>query len=205
MIKPLISFWAFIVLAGCSSAPATISYYHFATENPNKIIATNANTVALVLAEPVLYGAINNRGIAMKSDTTQMRNASHHLWDQPIDSMLLNSAEQYLTLALPSMFVSKKRAALPFSPTQSYYELQWEITEFNGGLNNNAEISGLWRIVEYQAGLAQSVKVSRYFTFSVDLTQDGYPALVNALETAWQQVNQQSSAALIELMQPTKH
>lgn len=143
-----------MLTAGCTSAPASINYYHFSTSNSNHSITLSAQTIPLVLADPVLYGAISNRGIAMKSTATQMRNASHHLWDQPIETMLLNNAEQQLTLALPSMFISKKRAALPFSNQSHYYELQWEINEFNGGLNNNAEISGLWRIVKYQKRLS---------------------------------------------------
>ncbi|ATC96964.1 PqiC family protein [Pseudoalteromonas tunicata] len=202
MIKKLWLFCFVMLTAGCTSAPASINYYHFSTSNSNHSITLSAQTIPLVLADPVLYGAISNRGIAMKSTATQMRNASHHLWDQPIETMLLNNAEQQLTLALPSMFISKKRAALPFSNQSHYYELQWEINEFNGGLNNNAEISGLWRIVKYQKGLAQSVELSRYFSVSVDLSQDGYSGLVMALEAAWQQVNQQSASTLLEVFAP---
>lgn len=202
MIKKLCLFCFVMLTAGCTSAPASINYYHFSTSNSNHSITLSAQTIPLVLADPVLYGAISNRGIAMKSTATQMRNASHHLWDQPIETMLLNNAEQQLTLALPSMFISKKRAALPFANQSHYYELQWEINEFNGGLNNNAEISGLWRIVKYQKGLAQSVELSRYFSVSVDLSQDGYSGLVMALEAAWQQVNQQSASTLLEVFAP---
>ena len=182
-----------LLLSGCSSPSSEIEYYQFAQSLPiNQPIVAPASTV-LVLADPILFGAISNRGIAMKHSANQMRSARAHLWDQPLDGMLLNSAEQQLIAALPDVFVSKKRSALPYSNQQHHYEVQWELTEFNGGLTHNAEISGLWRIIKFNNGLADVVLLNQYFNVSVDLTQDGYSGLVQALEQAWQQVVLQSA------------
>lgn len=57
-------------------------------------------------------------------------------------------------------------------------------------------------LLNIKKGLAQSVELSRYFSVSVDLSQDGYSGLVMALEAAWQQVNQQSASTLLEVFAP---
>ena len=201
-IKPLLFFvvWSCLLMTGCSSSTQPIEYYQFAHSPPADQPIVKPTSIALVLADPVLFGAISNRGIAMKYSANRMRNARSHLWDQPLDGMLLNSAEQQLTTALPSVFVSKKRSALPYTRQQHHFELQWELTEFNGGLTQNAEISGLWRIIKYNNGMAQSVLLNQYFNVSVDLEEDGYSGLVQALEQAWQQVVQQSATDFEQLI-----
>ena len=192
--------WSCLLMAGCSSSVPPIEYYQFAHTPPVNQPIVKQTSTALVLADPVLFGAISNRGIAMKYSANQMRNARSHLWDQPLDGMLLNSAEQQLMTALPDVFVSKKRSALPYSNQQHHFELQWELTEFNGGLTQNAEISGLWRIIKYNNGMAERVLLNQYFNVSVDLEEDGYSGLVQALEKAWQQVVQQSATDFAQLI-----
>ena len=94
-IKPLLIFVlsSCLLMTGCSSSTQPIEYYQFAHSPSADQAIVKPTSIALVLADPVLFGAISNRGIAMKYSANQMRNARSHLWDQPLDGMVFLSVK----------------------------------------------------------------------------------------------------------------
>ncbi|MBB1371188.1 MULTISPECIES: PqiC family protein [unclassified Pseudoalteromonas] len=179
-----------LLLSGCSSSiQTTIAYYQF--EQP--IVASSRDVSAtdaqLRVQTVVLRGALNNRGIAMKIDHNQIHAANYHLWGESPDSMLTVSAQQTLFNALPNWMVIKGLPVITELDQQTFYELEYEIHHFNGDLQGNADISGLWRLYYTHPETGRRLLSLHNFANVTQLDGDGYDALVATLEKTWQEIN----------------
>lgn len=179
-----------LLLSGCSSSIQTaIAYYQF--EQP--IVASSRDVSAtdaqLRVQTVVLRGALNNRGIAMKIDHNQIHAANYHLWGESPDSMLTVSAQQTLFNALPNWMVIKGLPVITELDQQTFYELEYEIHHFNGDLQGNADISGLWRLYYTHPETGRRLLSLHNFANVTQLHGDGYDALVATLEKTWQEIN----------------
>lgn len=179
-----------LLLSGCSSSiQTTIAYYQF--EQP--IVASSRDVSAtdaqLRVQTVVLRGALNNRGIAMKIDHNQIHAANYHLWGESPDSMLTVSAQQTLFNALPNWMVIKGLPVITELDQQTFYELEYEIHHFNGDLQGNADISGLWRLYYTHPETGRRLLSLHNFANVTQLHGDGYDALVATLEKTWQEIN----------------
>lgn len=179
-----------LLLSGCSSSIQTaIAYYQF--EQP--IVASSRDVSAtdaqLRVQTVVLRGALNNRGIAMKIDHNQIHAANYHLWGESPDSMLTVSAQQTLFNALPNWMVIKGLPVITELDQQTFYELEYEIHHFNGDLQGNADISGLWRLYYTHPETGRRLLSLYNFANVTQLDGDGYDALVATLEKNWQEIN----------------
>ena len=179
-----------LLLAGCSSSIQTATqYYQF--EQPigassRNVMATDAQ---LRVQTVVLRGALNNLGIAMKIDSNQIHAANYNLWGESPDSMLTASAQQTLFNAMPNWMVIKGLPVITELDQQTFYELEYEVHHFNGDLQGNADISGLWRLYYTHPETGRRLISIHNFSNVVPIEDDGYDGLVATLEQTWQNIN----------------
>ena len=179
-----------LVLSGCSSAIQNATqYYQF--EQPidsssRNISETNAQ---LRVQTVVLRGALNNLGIAMKIDNNQIHAANYHLWGESPDVMLTATAQQTLFKNMPSWMVIKGLPVITELDQQKFYELEYEIHHFNGDMQGNADISGLWRLYYTHPESGRRLISVHNFSRIVPIKDDGYDGLVATLEQTWLNIN----------------
>jgi uncharacterized lipoprotein YmbA len=179
-----------LVLSGCSSAIQNATqYYQF--EQPidsssRNISETNAQ---LRVQAVVLRGALNNLGIAMKIDNNQIHAANYHLWGESPDVMLTATAQQTLFKNMPSWMVIKGLPVITELDQQTFYELEYEIHHFNGDMQGNADISGLWRLYYTHPETGRRLISVHNFSRLVPIKDDGYDGLVATLEQTWLNIN----------------
>ena len=179
-----------LVLSGCSSAiQNSTQYYQF--EQPidsssRNISETNAQ---LRVQTVVLRGALNNLGIAMKIDNNQIHAANYHLWGESPDVMLTATAQQTLFKNMPSWMVIKGLPVITELDQQTFYELEYEIHHFNGDMQGNADISGLWRLYYTHPESGRRLISVHNFSRLVPIKDDGYDGLVATLEQTWLNIN----------------
>ena len=179
-----------LVLSGCSSAIQNATqYYQF--EQPidsssRNISETNAQ---LRVQTVVLRGALNNLGIAMKIDNNQIHAANYHLWGESPDVMLTATAQQTLFKNMPTWMVIKGLPVITELDQQTFYELEYEIHHFNGDMQGNADISGLWRLYYTHPETGRRLISVHNFSRLVPIKEDGYDGLVATLEQTWLNIN----------------
>jgi len=179
-----------LVLSGCSSAIQNATqYYQF--EQPidsssRNISETNAQ---LRVQTVILRGALNNLGIAMKIDNNQIHAANYHLWGESPDVMLTATAQQTLFKNMPTWMVIKGLPVITQLDQQKFYELEYEIHHFNGDMQGNADISGLWRLYYTHPESGRRLISVHNFSRLVPIKDDGYDGLVATLEQTWLNIN----------------
>lgn len=179
-----------LVLSGCSSAiQNSTQYYQF--EQPidsssRNISETNAQ---LRVQTVVLRGALNNLGIAMKIDNNQIHAANYHLWGESPDVMLTATAQQTLFKNMPTWMIIKGLPVITELDQQTFYELEYEIHHFNGDMQGNADISGLWRLYYTHPETGRRLISVHNFSRLVPIKDDGYDGLVATLEQTWLNIN----------------
>ena len=179
-----------LVLSGCSSAIQNATqYYQF--EQPidsssRNISETNAQ---LRVQTVILRGALNNLGIAMKIDNNQIHAANYHLWGESPDVMLTATAQQTLFKNMPTWMVIKGLPVITELDQQTFYELEYEIHHFNGDMQGNADISGLWRLYYTHPESGRRLISVHNFSRLVPIKEDGYDGLVATLEQTWLNIN----------------
>ena len=179
-----------LLLAGCSSSIQTATqYYQF--EQPIGASSRNvADTDAqLRIQTVVLRGALNNLGIAMKIDSNQIHAANYNLWGESPDVMLTATAQQALFNAMPNWMVIKGLPVITELDQQTFYELEYEIHHFNGDMEGNADISGLWRLYYTHPETGRRLISIHNFSQLVPIDDDGYDGLVSTLEATWLNIN----------------
>jgi uncharacterized lipoprotein YmbA len=179
-----------LLLSGCSSAlQTTTKYYQFEqpiTSSSRNVDKTDAQ---LRVQSVVLRGALNNRGIAMKIDNNQLHSANYNLWGESPDSMLSASAQQTLFTAMPNWMVIKGLPVITELDQQTFYELEYEIHHFNGDMQGNADIAGLWRLYYTEPEKGRRLLSVHNFSSLTPINDDGYDALVATLEETWVNIN----------------
>jgi len=179
-----------LLLAGCSSSIQTATqYYQF--EQPIGASSRNVTDTdaQLRIQTVVLRGALNNLGIAMKIDSNQIHAANYNLWGESPDVMLTATAQQALFNAMPNWMVIKGLPVITEIDQQRFYELEYEIHHFNGDMEGNADISGLWRLYYTHPETGRRLISIHNFSQLVPIDDDGYDGLVSTLEATWLNIN----------------
>ncbi|MBH0088170.1 PqiC family protein [Pseudoalteromonas sp. NSLLW218] len=179
-----------LLLVGCSSSIQTATqYYQF--EQPIGASSRNVTDTdaQLRIQTVVLRGALNNLGIAMKIDSNQIHAANYNLWGESPDVMLTATAQQALFNAMPNWMVIKGLPVITELDQQTFYELEYEIHHFNGDMEGNADISGLWRLYYTHPETGRRLISIHNFSQLVPIDDDGYDGLVSTLEATWLNIN----------------
>jgi len=179
-----------LVLSGCSSAIQNATqYYQFEQPIDSSSRNVSETNAQLRVQTVVLRGALNNLGIAMKIDNNQIHAANYHLWGESPDVMLIATAQQTLFKNMPSWMVIKGLPVITELDQQTFYELEYEIHHFNGDMQGNADISGLWRLYYTHPETGRRLISVHNFSRLVPIKDDGYDGLVATLEQTWLNIN----------------
>ena len=179
-----------LVLSGCSSAiQNSTQYYQFEQPIDSSSRNVSETNAQLRVQTVVLRGALNNLGIAMKIDNNQIHAANYHLWGESPDVMLTATAQQTLFKNMPSWMVIKGLPVITELDQQTFYELEYEIHHFNGDMQGNADISGLWRLYYTHPETGRRLISVHNFSRLVPIKDDGYDGLVATLEQTWLNIN----------------
>ena len=179
-----------LFISGCSSAIQTATQYYQFEQPINDSSRNVQNTKAQLRVHTVtLRGALNNRGIAMKVDNNQVHAANYHLWGETPDVMLTTTAQQTLFNAMSNWMVIKGLPVITDQQQQLFYELEYELHHFNGDLQGNADISGLWRLYYTHPESGRRLLSIHNFSNVTPIDDDGYDSLVATLEKIWLEIN----------------
>lgn len=174
-MRPLLCCALLCCLLGCSSS-STPSYY--ALELPGSEPPTRQVTQGplLVVERVVLPEYLNDMGIAFQQDDVQMVTANQARWAEALDLQLTRSLVQTLSRQFAQLQVVEGP-----NPDRQVWHLSLEVTGFQGRFDGQAVVAGRWLLQRGEQSYSQA------FQRSVALTEDGYPALVRALRSGWQQ------------------
>jgi len=192
LFKSLSALLLSLILIGCSQNTQSnnTKYYQF-DHNNNVISSHNADSKAVLLISNIkLSGSLNNRGIAMRVNKHQIQNANWHLWSASPEDMLLYSAQSNLVSSNTKWLVLNNSNNLKEMKNTQRYEVTWFLNKFNGGLDNDAEISGLWQLYQHHKDGSRTLLKQQHFAKKLALKNDGYTGLVASLESLWFQINQ---------------
>ena len=179
-----------LVLSGCSSAIQNATqYYQFEQPIDSSSRNVSETNAQLRVQTVILRGALNNLGIAMKIDNNQIHAANYHLWGESPDVMLTATAQQTLFKNMPTWMVIKGLPVITELDQQKFYELEYEIHHFNGDMQGNADISGLWRLYYTHPETGRRLISVHNFSRLVPIKDDGYDGLVATLEQTWLNIN----------------
>ncbi|MGM0629930.1 MAG: PqiC family protein [Pseudomonadota bacterium] len=146
------------LIAGCSSNSYEVTQYRL----PH--LSQSADALCLANKRPVFVGdSAAKPGLQLQQDETRWHSARQHRWSTPLAHQLQRSAQRLLLA------------------DNCDGKLTVWVDDFYGSNDSKAVVAGHW---QYQSADAQIV-LEGAFTEKVPLKSDGYPALVNALDTAW--------------------
>lgn len=168
-----------VLLTGCASQPAS-SYYQLPTA-PVKTDRTEVNATALYIEPVQVASYLNSRGLVLQLSDVELVTARQHLWAEALDQQLQRQLRDRI-MAQASGYT----AVLQARPDTVRVAVQ--LDQFHGLADGHAIVSGRFAI-STQSG-------SQPFNIRVALTDDGYPALVQALGQAVQELSQHISRQL---------
>jgi len=184
----LVSFFSLTTIA-CSSSVAPISYYQldggdFAANKLGKEARAN-----LIVSNPKLIGHLANRGIAVEVTPLQIQSANSHLWSSVPSELLLQASVVSLDNSLPDIRVIPLQLESAINADLPTYRVDYYLNKFQATETGQGIIAGVVTVYKLEHTIANIV-YSQGFTQQVELEEDGYPALVQALNTAWLKTNQ---------------
>lgn len=183
----LVSFFS-VLLSACSSVDP-ISYYQldggeFASNKLGKEARAN-----IIVSSPKLIGHLANRGIAVEVTPLQIQSANSHLWSSIPSELLLQASVVSLDNQLNDMRVIPLQLESAINTQLPTYRIDYYLNKFQATLNGEGVIAGVITVYKLEHTMANIV-YSQGFTEQVKLKDDGYPALVTALNIAWFNTNQ---------------
>ncbi|RUO30764.1 hypothetical protein CWE12_05860 [Aliidiomarina sedimenti] len=181
-------FW----LSACSSQPPqTVSYllstpeFEVIDDSMQKRVVVGDVEVASYLAGKSLTQALNNQ---------QIHRSRQHQWAEPLHSQLQRQLRHGLTQQLAG---SDWLPVAGSGHLRSYdLRLDLHIDSFHLLPNGEVEVAGIWQARNYQ----QDFFASGRFSEHQQLAEDGYDAMVEALEIAWQRSMQEVATQLLRTL-----
>lgn len=176
-----------LLLQGCSSAPKRITYYQLSDndEAPSEHVNLQQNKHLLRLSPVTLRGALNNRAMILRQSESQVYTANYQFWADSPSQLLVSDAQLMLMDDLDDFLVVKGAGIYAEQLQTSFYQLDVDLSRFNGGLNNDGELAGVWRLSRVDATGKLHVLALNKFSYKEPLSEDGYDALAQALGRAW--------------------
>lgn len=176
-----------LVAAGCASKTVQPTSYMLPTSIQEQHYS---NALAVAIAPVRLTGLLDNPGIVMELNDIEVHQARYHLWAENIGVQLQQQLQQRLTLSLPQAQIVAKGQPLQTGLPQR--EVRVSVNAFQGSYSGKAIVQGQWLLLGEQGQLLKQ----HNFRIEQPLPVDGYPALVRALASAWDQVSEQLAATL---------
>ncbi|BBG28807.1 PqiC family protein [Zymobacter palmae] len=170
-----------MLLAGCGSSPVATHQY---TLPQHPLVTPQAASVAPAkqgaLIMPVqLAGQLQVNGIVFQTSPVEVNEARNNLWADTLSSQLDRSLYQALSNRTRTVSLMTGDSA----DVPSYY-VTVQINQFQGRYDGKAIVSGLYRILDAERRIIRQ----HAFSYEEPLAQDGYAALVDALDRNVQQL-----------------
>ncbi|WP_392552983.1 ABC-type transport auxiliary lipoprotein family protein [Orbus wheelerorum] len=175
-MKKLIIASLLLMLMGCSSNIPNKAYYQLISDfnTSEKVQSQVVNKIIVI--EPInLASYLDTTGIVYQTDLIEFSTASNNLWLTPLSDQIQQRVVQDLSALLPGYLVTTKLTSQPAVKVKLF------IDAFQGSYTGDAVIKGYWMITD----LNDQVTL-KPFDFKVRLAKDGYPTLVKALSSGWQ-------------------
>lgn len=168
-----------LLLVSCGSTPTTHQYMlpqHMLTV-PQAVSA--APQLGVLIMPVQLAGQLQVNGIIFQTSPIEVSEARNNLWADTLANQLDRSLYQALSSRARTVnLVSGGSADVP-----SYY-VALQLNQFQGRYDGKAVVSGLYRIMDGERRIIRQ----QAFSYEEPLAQDGYPALVDALDKGVQQL-----------------
>lgn len=175
-MRLLLSMVFCIGLVACSSQ-APVSYYQLSMPMPEQVNPQERPVAErrLQLQSVKVANYLNGAGLVMQRSDVELIIARRHLWADALDQQLYRLLAEQLQARLQTFQLAPANGS-------NDMQLQLTIDRFHAQANGVAIISG-----QYTLSSAGS-RSTRAFSYQQPLVADGYPALVNALSSGWQQL-----------------
>lgn len=171
---------AVLLLSACSGTVA-VNYYQLPAITSASVQTKADKSFYIAPVEVASY--LNGRGLVLQLSDIELNMARQHLWAEPVAQQVQRQLRELLASQLPY------KAQLSANAADIVVSVQ--LDRFHGTHDGLAVLSGRYQLSQQ--------KNSEAFSLKVPLADDGYPALVKALnlglEQLSQQIGQQISAA----------
>lgn len=171
-----------LALSGCASTPAPTTHQY--TLPQHALASSNAYSAAptlpRILMMPVqLAGQLQVNGLIFQTSPIEITEARNNLWADALSNQLDRALYQAVSHRLHAASVISGDS----SDTPAYY-IALQINQFQGRYDGKAIISGIYRVLDAERRLI----TQQAFTYEEPLAQDGYAALVDALDKGVQRL-----------------
>jgi uncharacterized lipoprotein YmbA len=170
-----------LLLAGCASPTDPTNRYMLPDSGTAPSASSPAAGHLLVVQPPRLAHYLDVDGIVLQLDDITLNAARQHLWAEPLGRQLERGLRARLVERLPDTRIMPDEASLGRSEA---LRLRLEVDRFQGRYDGVAIASGQWQLLAADGRL---LAMERFYT-ETELDDDGYPALVRALGSSWDQV-----------------
>lgn len=164
-------------LTGCSSTPATHQYML-----PQHTVSASeqaSQTLSVMLMPVQLAGHLQVNGIVFQTSPIEVNEARNNLWADSLSNQLDRALSQTLINRLHgAVLIPSDSTNIP-----TYY-VALQLNQFQGRYDGKAIISGQYRLMNSDRRI---IKQQNFF-YEEPLTHDGYPALIEALDTGIQRL-----------------
>ena len=174
--KRLAALLVCLLVSACASSVTPPARYMLASQQPTSAPAQPEGT--LRLSSPRLAHYLDVDGIVMQLDDITLNAAREHQWAEGLGRQLERGLRARLSHALPALRIVRAEGSQPNALT-----LRIDVDQFQGRFDGLAIASGQWQLVNAEGELL----VMENFYAEVPLEEDGYPALVRALSSSWDQ------------------
>ncbi|CAM3617689.1 MULTISPECIES: PqiC family protein [Halomonas] len=165
-----------LLVSACASSVSPPARYMLPSDQA--VIASGQPSNTLRLSAPRLAHYLDVDGIVMQLDDITLNAAREHQWAEGLGRQLERGLRARLTQALPTVRVVRAEGSQSDALT-----LRLDIDQFQGRFDGFAVTSGQWQLLDSQGELL----VMENFYAQTRLEEDGYPALVRALGSSWDQ------------------
>ncbi|MBV7298094.1 PqiC family protein [Enterovibrio paralichthyis] len=170
------------LLVACSSTPVTPTQNFLLTAQPAAgTLAYRDGQPLLVVAPITLASLLSGTGIVYQTSDNAIVVAQNNLWAEDLSGQLAQRVIAGLRAKSPSLW--PVTASAPINETAAF-TLLLHFEQFNGSYTGNAQVAGEWSLLDGNGELVRS----ETFHYQEPLAEEGYPALVNALSVATDQL-----------------
>ncbi|MCM2972703.1 PqiC family protein [Larsenimonas suaedae] len=175
-----------LTLTGCVSGGSTEFHRYTLAEVPSSSAPFPARHV-LAVPGVRLSGMLAGNGIVMQVSDIELQAAQQNLWAGELGHQLTQRLQSSLQHALPATRID--------SQPGDGMTLTVDVEQFQGRFDGQAVASGQYRVTNANG----DVRIQDRFQHTVPLAEDGYPALVRALSTAWSRSSDQIAERIVAL------
>ncbi|MDX5377937.1 MAG: ABC-type transport auxiliary lipoprotein family protein [Halomonas sp.] len=170
-----------MLLTGCASPTEPPNRYMLPDSGAALPSAASDPSRLLIVQPPRLAHYLDTDGIVLQLDDITLNAARQHLWVEPLGRQLERGLRDRLATHLPDTRIMHDEARLGRSEA---LRLRLEVDRFQGHHDGFAIVSGEWQLLAPDGRLLAMER----FLEQTALDDDGYPALVRALGSGWDQV-----------------